>query len=93
MNNHDILEIWRYTQLQNQDLDWGLVAIKFAQAIARIEREQIARMCDEYAMQEDPTEFPRDNFTGGKLFAAQDLAEKIRSREDIGLNWECLENE
>lgn len=93
MNSHDILEIWRYTQLQNQDLDWGLVAIKFAQAIARIEREQIARMCDEYAMQEDPTEFPRDNFTGGKLFAAQDLAEKIRSREDIGFTRESLENE
>lgn len=61
-----------------------MVAIKFAQAIARIEREQIARMCDDYAMQEDPTEFPRDNFTGGKAFAAQDLAEKIRAREDLG---------
>lgn len=84
MNRHDIFEIWQYTQLQNQDQDWGLVAIKFAQAIARIEREQIARMCDEYAMQEDPSEFPRDNFTGGKAFAAQDLAEKIRAREDLG---------
>jgi hypothetical protein len=84
MNRHDIFEIWQYTQLQNQDQDWGLVAIKFAQAIARIEREQIARMCDDYAMQEDPTQFPRDNFTGGKAFAAQDLAEKIRAREDLG---------
>jgi hypothetical protein len=84
MNRHDIFEIWQYTQLQNQDKDWGLVAIKFAQAIARIEREQIARMCDDYAMQEDPTEFPRDNFTGGKAFAAQDLAERIRAREDLG---------
>jgi hypothetical protein len=84
MNRHDIFEIWQYTQLQNQDQDWGLIAIKFAQAIARIEREQIARMCDDYAMQEDPTEFPRDNFTGGKAFAAQDLAEKIRAREDLG---------
>jgi len=84
MNRHDIFEIWQYTQLQNQYQDWGLIAIKFAQAIARIEREQIARMCDDYAMQEDPTEFPRDNFTGGKAFAAQDLAEKIRAREDLG---------
>ena len=84
MNRHDIFEIWQYTQLQNQDLDWGMVAIKFAQALARIEREQIARMCDDYAMQEDPTEFPRDNFTGGKAFAAQDLAEKIRAREELG---------
>lgn len=84
MNRHDIFEIWQYTQLQNQDKDWSLVAIKFAQAIARIEREQIARMCDDYAMQEDPSEFPRDSFTGGKSFAAQDLAERIRAREDIG---------
>ena len=86
MTNHDILDIWRHTQLQNCDLDWDLLALMFAKAIARIEREQIARMCDDYAMQEDPSEFPRDNFTGGKAFAAQDLAEKIRAREDIGTN-------